>query len=298
MLPGQSPPRRSRRRSILLNRDDAPAERWFSPRRLRRAVDKDLAGYHALVCGASAGIGRAAAIALASHGATVTLLSRSAGPLNDVRPILMNAGATETHLLVADLADVAGTAEKVKAHLAKAGPLHILVNNSGGPPSGPLLNATESDLEAALAPHLLVAHRLVQLLLPGMKEAGYGRIVNVLSTGTREPIPGLGVSGIVRSAMASWAKTMSRELPPGVTINSVLPGYTDTERLQELAVEIAKRQGKKPDDVRNGWITNTPEGRLGKPQEIGEAIAFLASPSASFIRGVLLPVDGGRMASI
>ncbi|HLF17184.1 MAG TPA: SDR family oxidoreductase [Candidatus Thermoplasmatota archaeon] len=257
-----------------------------------------LAGRHALVCGASAGIGRAAAIALASKGATITLLSRKPGPLQDLRPILMNAGASETHAIVADLADVAGTAEKVKAHLKKAGPIHILVNNAGGPPSGPLLNATEKEILDAFGPHLLVSHRLVQLLLPGMKEAGYGRIVNILSVGAKEPIPGLGVSGIVRSAMASWAKTLSRELPPGVTINSVLPGYTDTERLQELAVATAKRQGKKPDEIRAGWIANTPEGRLGRPEEIGEAIAFLASPEASFIRGVQLAVDGGRLLSL
>ena len=98
--------------------------------------------------------------------------------------------------------------------------------------------------------------------------------------------------------MASWAKTLSRELPAGVTINSVLPGYTDTERLQELAVDMGLRQKKKPEEIRAGWIANTPEGRLGTPQEIGEAIAFLASPEASFVRGVMLPVDGGRLVSM
>ena len=131
-----------------------------------------------------------------------------------------------------------------------------------------------------------------------MRSAGYGRIVNVISTSVREPIPGLGVSNIVRGAMASWAKTLSRELPPGVTINNLLPGYTDTERLGELAKSVATRTGKTVDEVRAGWIGATPEGRLARPEEMGSVIAFLASPAAAFIRGQSLAVDGGRLASI
>lgn len=144
-----------------------------------------------------------------------------------------------------------------------------------------------------LAPHLLVG-----LLLPGMRAAGYGRILNVLSTSVREPIPNLGVSNTIRGAVASWAKTLSMELPPGVTINNVLPGYTDTERLGELGAAISARTGKSGEQVRADWVATIPEGRLAEPEELGAVLAFLASPEASYIRGVSLPVDGGRLKSI
>jgi 3-oxoacyl-[acyl-carrier protein] reductase len=261
-------------------------------------VDLDLTGRHALVCGASQGIGQAAAVELAALGATLTVLARSPQKLAALRPILHKAGARETHMLVADLEDRAGLKTAVAGHLEKAGPIHILLNNTGGPPSGPLLEAKEEDFLKPYGRHLLASHLLAQLLVPGMKEAGYGRIVNVLSSSVREPIVGLGVSNTIRAAMASWAKTLSRELPPGITVNSILPGYVDTERLKHLETEMGLRTGKGSAAVRQGWIDATPEGRLGKPSEIGSAIAFLCSPAASFIRGVVLPVDGGRLFSI
>jgi 3-oxoacyl-[acyl-carrier protein] reductase len=261
-------------------------------------VDLDLSGRHALVCGASSGIGRAAAISLAELGADITVLARRADQLNGLRPILKNAGAGETHALVADLDDRAGLKTKVSAHLEKTGPVHILLNNTGGPAPGPLLEARDEDFLKPYGRHLLASHLLTQLVVPGMKQAGYGRIVNVLSSSVREPIPGLGVSNTIRVAMASWAKTLSRELPPGITINSILPGYIDTERLGEVALGMAKQKGTGPDAVRKGWIDATPEGRLGKAEELGAAIAFLCTPAASFIRGIVLPVDGGRLMSI
>jgi 3-oxoacyl-[acyl-carrier protein] reductase len=261
-------------------------------------MSKDLAGRHALVCGASSGIGRAAAVALAERGATLTLLARRNEQLQALRPILMNAGARETHAVQADLEQRADLRKKVEEHLAKTGPIHILLNNTGGPPSGPLLEAKEEDFLRPYGRHLLASHLLAQLLVPGMKEAGYGRIVNVLSSSVREPIPGLGVSNTIRAAMASWAKTLNRELPPGVTVNSILPGYVDTERLSELALSLAKSKGVGPSDIRKGWVDATPEGRLGRPEELGKVIAFLCSPDASFVRGAVLPVDGGRLWSI
>src|SRR5690606_36944419 len=133
---------------------------------------------------------------------------------------------------------------------------------------------------------------------PGMREAGYGRIVNVLSTSVREPIDNLGVSNTIRAAVAGWAKTLSRELPPGVTINNILPGYTDTERLATLASSAGERTGRTADEDRQGWIATVPEGRLGLPEELAAAVAFLASPAAAYVRGVSLPVDGGRLRSI
>lgn len=261
-------------------------------------MDLSLKGRHALVCGASQGIGQATAIQLASLGCNVTVLARNHAKLQSLRPILMNAGARETHMLAADLDDPAGLDAAVRDHLQKTGPIHILVNNTGGPASAPLLDVKPEDLLKPYTRHLVASHTLVRALLPGMKEAGYGRIVNVLSTSVREPIAGLGVSNTIRAAMASWAKTLSRELPPGITINSILPGYTDTERLSELSGQMAQKQGKSPADIAKGWIQLTPEGRLGQPEELGAVIAFLCSPAASFIRGVALPVDGGRLNAI
>jgi 3-oxoacyl-[acyl-carrier protein] reductase len=261
-------------------------------------MSKDLDGYHALVCGASSGIGKATALALAQRGATLTLLARRNAELQALRPVLKNAGSGETHVLVADLDDRADLRAKVAAHLEKAGPIHILLNNTGGPPGGPLLEAKEEDFLKAYGRHLLASHLLVQLLVPGMKEAGYGRIVNVLSWSVREPIPGLGVSNTIRATMASWAKTLSKELPPGITVNSILPGSIDTERVHVVADVLGKQSGKGKAGVLGDWITSSPEKRLGKPEEVGEVIAFLCSPQASFVRGVVLPVDGGKLASI
>lgn len=253
---------------------------------------------HALVCGASAGIGRATAVTLAELGAGVTILARSAAKLEALRPQLLEAGAAKVHVLVADLDDAATLTERVRPWLETHGPAHILVHNTGGPPAGRLLEAQPRALLAAFTRHVLSAHRLVQLLIPGMQEEGYGRIVNVLSTSVREPIDLLGVSNTIRAAMAGWAKSLSRELPPGITINNVLPGYTSTDRLAELARSTSRRRGLAVEDIEAEWRQMTPEGRLGKPEEIAAAIAFLVSPAASFVRGVSLAVDGGRLRSI
>jgi len=261
-------------------------------------IDPSLAGRHALVCGASSGIGRAAALALAGLGAEVTALARRAGPLEALVPELEAAGAPAARALPVDLDDRSGARAAVEGLLAEQSPVHVLVNNAGGPPAGPLLEATDEQLLQAFGRHVLASHLLVRLLLPGMREAGYGRVVNVVSTSVREPIPNLGVSNTVRGAVASWAKTLSRELPPGVTINCVLPGFTDTPRLGALADSIAERTGGSPEDVRTGWIGRVPEGRLGKPEELGAVIAFLASPAGAYVRGQALAVDGGRLNAI
>jgi 3-oxoacyl-[acyl-carrier protein] reductase len=258
-----------------------------------------LAGRRALVCGASAGIGRAAALALASLGARVTPLARSGPALEELMPELRAAGSPDSHhFIVADLDDRVTAVPPVEALLHEFGSVHVLVNNSGGPPPGPILEATEDDFLRAFSRHVLASHMLVRMLLPGMSAEGYGRIINVVSTSVREPIPNLGVSNTVRAAMAGWAKTVSGELPPGVTINNVLPGYTATERLASLARSLAERAKRTPEDVERDWIAGVPEGRLGRPEELGETIAFLATPAASYIRGVSLVVDGGRLHSI
>ena len=257
-----------------------------------------LSGRHALVCGASAGIGRAAALSLASLGARVTVLARSEDRLRTVIPQLEAAGASEASGLVADLEDRAGLKTAVEDLLGEAGPIHVLVNNSGGPPSGPLLEAKDDELLRYFSIHVLAYQTLVRAVLPGMAAAHYGRIINVASTSVREPIPNLGVGNTIRGALAGWAKSLSRELPPGVTINNVLPGYIETERLTFLKEAAAERQGKTPEQIEAAWLATVPEGRLGRPEELGAVIAFLASPAASFIRGVSLPVDGGRLQSL
>ncbi|MCB9759268.1 MAG: SDR family oxidoreductase [Alphaproteobacteria bacterium] len=265
---------------------------------MSHAPDLSLYGRRALVCGASAGIGRAAALTLAAQGAEITALARRDTLLDALLPELRAAGAPNAWALQADLDDRDALADRVRRHLNTHGPHHILINNTGGPAGGPLLDAPVADLAHAFGRHVLSAHTLVQHLLPGMREAGYGRVINVLSTSVREPIPNLGVSNTTRGAMASWAKSLSRELPPGVTINNILPGFTDTDRLTSLKNAVAKRRGVPPEQVQDEWIAMTPEGRLGAPDELGAAIGFLASPAGAFIRGVSLPVDGGRLKSI
>ncbi len=252
---------------------------------------------HALVCGASAGIGRAAALALARMGATITVLARREARLQDLASELLGAGSPRAEILVADMDDRESLLPKVQGLLSRS-VVHILINNSGGPPPGRLLDAAEEDFLAAFGRHVLSAHLLVKAVLPGMKKAGWGRIINIISLSVREPIPNLGVSNTVRGAMASWAKSMAAEFPPGVTINNVLPGYTDTERLRTLKESIAAGRGVSAGLVESEWVSSIPEGRLGNPEELGSVIAFLASPAASYVRGASIPVDGGRLRCI
>jgi 3-oxoacyl-[acyl-carrier protein] reductase len=257
-----------------------------------------LAGRHALVCGASAGIGRASALALASLGARVTVLARRAEVLQSLLPQLRDAGAADAHAIAADQEDRAGLGAIVTAWIAAHGPVHVLVNNTGGPPGGAALDAEAEQFERALGRILLAAQLLTRSCLPGMRDAGFGRIVNILSTSVREPIPNLAVGNTMRAAMGGWTKTLANELPPGVTINNVLPGYTSTERLAELAKATAARTGRSLADVEADWKREIPEGRFASPSEIGNAVAFLCSPAAGYIRGVSLAVDGGRMRGI
>lgn len=257
-----------------------------------------LDGRHALVCGASAGIGHATAQALADLGAEVTVLARSRDALDELVTVLRTLGAPNAHALVADLDDRVALAVLIEQHLADHGPVHILINNTGGPAPGPILDASDIDFEKAFGRHVLASHLLVRKVLPGMAAAEFGRIINVISTSVREPIPNLGVSNTIRGAMASWAKTVSGELPPNVTINNVLPGFTDTERLGALAQHIATDRQQTVDDVRATWIATIPEGRIAEPHEVASVIAFACTPAASYLRGQSIAVDGGRMKTI
>ncbi len=256
----------------------------------------DLTDKHALVCGASQGIGRAAATALAAAGARVTLLARNRDGLDVARGALSGDGHA---VLVADLADPKALREIVDAHIRDAGPIHILVNNSGGPAGGPAHLADGDAFAAAFRQHLLASQQLVQAVLPGMRSAGYGRIVNVISTSVKEPIRDLGVSNTVRGAVASWAKTLATELgPDGITVNNVLPGFTATGRLDYIFDTKAHKTGKPRADIEAAARAQVPVGRFAEPAEIAAAIVFLASPAAAYINGINLPVDGGRTGSL
>lgn len=256
-----------------------------------------MTGRRALVCGASAGIGRETALRLAAGGWGVLALARRRAELEALLPALRAAGAPEARAVVADLDDRTGLSVALDGALAD-GAIHAVINNTGGPPGGPLADAAPDAILAALSRHLLAAHLILQKTLPGMRAAGFGRLVQVLSTSVREPIENLGVSNLTRAAVASWAKTLSRELPPGVTINNVLPGYTRTDRLDALATATGARTGRDAEQVRADWVAQIPEGRLGRADEIAAVVAFLCSDAASYVRGATIPVDGGRLRSI
>ncbi|GAB2519947.1 SDR family oxidoreductase [Lysobacter humi (ex Lee et al. 2017)] len=261
-------------------------------------MDLDLTGRHALVCGGSEGIGRATAHELAALGASVTVLARRAEALEAVVSALPRTGAQAHGWITADVADVDALRGKVATAVADR-PVHILVNNTGGPPGGPACEATLDAYRDAFARHVLAGQVLVQAVVAGMRAAGWGRVVNVVSTSVREPIPNLGVSNTIRGAVASWAKTLSRELAPqGITVNNVLPGYTRTGRLDQILADRSRATGQTEEAVAAAMRAGVPAGRFAEPAEIAAAVAFLCSPAAGYVNGVSLAVDGGRMQSI
>ena len=259
----------------------------------------DLSGRHALVCGASQGIGRAAAIELAELGASVTLLSRSADALAALAAQLPRPQAGQEHRWHAvDMLDT-GKLLGIATDLAIAHPAQILINNTGGPPGGPAHTAEPTAFEAAFRQHLLAGQVLVQALLPGMRASGYGRIVNVISTSVKEPIAGLGVSNTVRAAVAGWSKTLASELAAdGITVNNVLPGYTRTSRLDSLLAAQSTNSGRSADDIAQGLLAGVPARRFGTPEEVAAVIAFLCTPAAAYVNGVSITVDGGRTRAL
>ena len=261
-------------------------------------MDLNLAGKHALVCGGSEGIGRAAAVELAQLGADVTVLARREDALQAVVDALPNNGTQRHGLLVADIATTDALGDAV-AGLAASTPVHILINNTGGPPGGPAHSANIAAYLDAFNKHLVANHTLLQSVLPGMRTARWGRIVNVISTSVYEPIANLGVSNTIRGAVASWAKTLSRELGgDGITVNNVLPGYTRTQRLDQILGDRSSATGKTHDEIASGMLASVPVGRFADAHEIGGVIAFLCTPAAAYVNGQSIAVDGGRMQSI
>ncbi len=259
----------------------------------------NLAGRHALVCGASEGIGRASAVALAEMGASITVLSRRQDKLDLLVADLPRVATSQQHrALAADVSDGVLLRTRVEA-LCLEQPVHVLVNNTAGPAGGPAHSAEPAAYLAVFQQHLIANQILLQAVLPGMRDAAWGRIVNIISTSVKEPIANLGVSNTVRGAVASWAKTLSSELGGfGITVNNVLPGYTRTQRLDQILAERSASTGKSTADIANAMLATVPAGRFALPEEIAAAVAFLCSPEAGYINGINLPVDGGRTRSL
>jgi 3-oxoacyl-[acyl-carrier protein] reductase len=252
-----------------------------------------LNGKKVLVCGASQGIGQASAQVFARMGAQVCVLARNAETLEQVRKSLPGQG----HQAIA--LDLSAPSSEIEAKLKPLLPFHIVVNNAGGPKAGPLLAASPEDFLNGMKAHIMAAQIIAQLVVPGMREAGYGRIINVISTSVKTPLQGLGVSNTVRGAMASWAKTLANEVGQyGITVNNVLPGYTKTPRLENLKKSASEKNQIAEAQVEAQWKTSIPLARFAEPEELAYAIAFLASPAAGYISGINLPVDGGRTPSL
>jgi 3-oxoacyl-[acyl-carrier protein] reductase len=262
-------------------------------------MNLDLTGKTALVCGASKGIGRATAMELASNGATVVALARSADLLRTVVAGLATPYGAQHHALAVDLRDETEYLTGVNNVVDIVGPIHILVNNTAGPAAGPLRGSTVADLLQAFENHILVAQRLMSAIVPHMERSGYGRIINIVSTSVKQPIEGLGVSNTIRGAMASWAKTLATELGrTGITVNNVLPGATMTERLEAIIDRNVASSGRSRQEVVSSMVSEIPLGRFAQPEEIAAAVAFLASPAAAYISGTSILVDGGRTKAL
>jgi 3-oxoacyl-[acyl-carrier protein] reductase len=257
-----------------------------------------LKGYNALVFGGSKGIGLASAKSLAAEGANVTIVARNTEQLKEAVQMIKAETGADSDFMSIDAADTQDLHKKLQI-LTNTRTFHIVVNNSGGPPSGPITNATPEEFKAAFNQHLIANHVIALACLGGMKSAGYGRIINIISTSVKQPLDNLGVSNTVRAAVANWSKTLSNEVAQfGITVNNVLPGATETERLEEIAKVSASKQSKTVEEIYEQMANASPAKRIGKPEEVAAAVVFLASPLAGYINGINLPVDGGRTKSL
>ncbi|WP_439880996.1 SDR family oxidoreductase [Pontibacter sp. MBLB2868] len=258
-------------------------------------MNLDLTNKQAIVCGSTQGIGKAIAIELAQLGASITLIARNEDKLEAVTQELDTSKGQQHDYIVADFSDPYDLNINVQAYLKKKSIVHILVNNTGGPPGGPITEAVSDEFINAFNQHLIANHLLAKAVIPGMKEARYGRIINVISTSVKQPLKGLGVSNTIRGAVASWAKTMANELGPfGITVNNVLPGATRTGRLESIIESKAQKGGISIEATEQDMMSEIPARRFAEPEEVAAAAAFLATPAAAYINGINVPVDGGR----
>lgn len=255
----------------------------------------DLTNKRAIVCGSTQGIGKAVAIQFAESGSSVILISRSEESLRKVLREMPASKNQNHNFIVADFSNPEELKIKLNNFATENPPVHILVNNTGGPKAGSVFSADTSEFITAFSNHLICNQILVQSVVEGMKKEKYGRIINIISTSVKQPIMGLGVSNTIRGAVANWAKTLAGELGPfGITVNNVLPGATKTSRLFSIFENRTKTSGKSLEEIQTEWLKEIPAGRFAEPEELAYAVTFLASPFAGYINGVNVPVDGGR----
>ncbi len=261
-------------------------------------MNLSLEGKRAIICGSTQGIGLAIATELALLGASCTLIARNEEKLKDAIKTLAVSPGQKHDYLVADFSQPEKLAAIVNAFVSKQA-VHILINNTGGPAAGPITEAETDQFVQAFNQHLVCNHILTKAVIPGMKETGYGRIINIISTSVKIPLKNLGVSNTIRGAVASWAKTMSNELGAfQITVNNILPGFTSTQRLEEIIHNTASKARRDADAVSRQMMEEVPMKRFADPSEVAAVAAFLASPAASYVNGVSIPVDGGRTGSI
>lgn len=263
-------------------------------------MNLDLTGKNAIVCGSTQGIGKAIAVELALLGANITLIARNKQKLIEVKNSLDTSKGQDHHYLTADFTLPPQLKIVVEDYIELNNiDINILVNNTGGPAGGPIENAKTEEFIHAFSNHLICNHILVQAVKEGMKKSGYGRIINIISTSVKQPLNGLGVSNTVRGAVANWSKTLANELGEhGITVNNVLPGATDTVRLKSIIENKAAKTGNDAEKIKQEMAEQVPMKRIAQPEEIANAVAFLASPAASYINGINVPVDGGRTKSL
>ena len=262
-------------------------------------MNLDLSGKTAIVCGSTQGLGWASAAELAQLGANIVLVARNEEKLKEGVNRLSNNSSQQHRYLVADFEDTMAVSAAIHQYVDGGSVAHILVNNTGGPAGGPALQAKPEEFLKAFNNHLINNHILTTAVVPGMKAAGFGRIINIISTSVKQPIVGLGVSNTIRAAVANWAKTLAGELAPyGITVNNVLPGFTKTVRADYIIEKRVKDSGKSAEEIMADLVKEIPAGRIGQPEEFGAAVAFLASPAAAYINGINLPVDGGRLSCL
>ena len=262
-------------------------------------MNLDLSGKYAIVCGSTQGLGFASAIELALLGANVTLVARNEEKLKDAVIKLDVSKQQQHNYFVADFQFPEQVKNAVEKHLLQHPVVNILVNNTGGPKGGAAIDAATDEYLQAFNSHLICNQILVQAVLPSMKASAYGRIINIISIGVKQPVPGLGVSNTIRGAVASWSKTLANELGQfGITVNNVLPGYTKTSRLDSLMESRSSATGRSMEDIEKDFILDIPAKRIGSAEEFGAAVAFLSTPAAAYINGINLPVDGGRLSTL
>lgn len=255
----------------------------------------NLLGKRALVCGSTQGIGKASALALAKAGADISLMARNADALKRVKEELDAIHRGAHHILIADFSNTEEVKHVIDNYVAQGNFIDVLVNNTGGPPAGPISEASADAFVSAFNLHLVNNHQLSLACIPGMKQHAFGRIINIISTSVKQPLPNLGVSNTVRAAVGSWAKTMANELGRfGITVNNVLPGATATARLDAIFENKAKKTGRSQEEVAAEMLLEIPAQRFAKAEDIAAAVVFLASEQAAYINGINVPVDGGR----